>query len=797
MIRHNLLIVFRNFKRNKSSFLINLIGLSTGLACALLIYLWVNDELHMDKFHEKDKRLYQVMLNTAMPTGFHTSESTPGLLAQTLAEEMPEVEYAAAVIPADWGFGTEGILSFENLQLKTNEQFVSQDYFHMFSYRLLQGNSDQVLFDKNSILISDEIARKLFGSTENVVGKTIHWDREILNVKFAGFYKISGVFEKPPSSSSDQFDLIFNYQLFFEKWGEPIKKWTNQNPYTYLVLKEGVNVEQFNRKIADFIKSKDKNAIDTVFIRPYSDKYLFDNYENGVQTGGRITYVRLFSLIALFILVIACINFMNLATAKASGRLKEVGVKKTVGAGRKALILQYLGESFAVVFMSLALAIVMVEFLLPQFNQLTGKQLGLVFDSNMVLTLLGISFFTGLMSGAYPAFFLSGFNPVAVLKGKLSTSLGELWARKGLVTFQFIISVLLIVSVLVVYKQIEFIQTTNLGINKENVICFQRDGNLEKHFDAFLPELKNIPGIVSASNSSGNFTGRHGGTVGGVTFDKDNQIHFAAMDINYDFFETLSIEIDEGRDFAEEFGSESSTIIFNETGIKVLAIDDPIGKIVQVWGQSRQIVGVVKDFNFESLYEEVKPCFFRILNPNFNFANNIWVKIQAGEERETIARIEKLYKEFNPGLPFEYRFLDADYQKLYEAEGRVALLSRYFAGLAVLISCLGLFGLAAFTAERRRKEMGIRKVLGSSGLRIVYLLSGDFTKVVLSSMLISLPVSYFISKHWLDSFAYRIDLQIWYFLGAGLVTLFVAWLTIASQAIRAAMANPMEALRYE
>jgi putative ABC transport system permease protein len=797
MLRHNLLIIFRNFKRNKSSFLINLIGLSTGLTCVLLIYLWVNDELHMDKFHEKDRRLYQVMLNTAMPNGTNTSESTPGLLAQALAEELPEVEYAAAVIPADWGFGTEGILSFENLRLKANEQFVSRDYFHVFSYRLLQGNSDQVLSDKNSILISDEIAKKLFGSTENIVGKTIHWDREILNVKFAGFYKISGVFEKPPSNSSDQFDLIFNYQLFFEKWGEPIKKWTNENPHTYLTLKEGVDVEQFNRKIAGFIKSKDKNAIDTVFIRPYSDKYLFDNYENGVQAGGRITYVRLFSLIALFILVIACINFMNLATAKASGRLKEVGVKKTVGAGRKALILQYLGESFAIVFISLILAIVLVEFLLPQFNQITRKHLSLKFDSNIVFAILGISFFTGLISGSYPAFYLSGFNPVTVLKGKLSTSPGELWARKGLVTFQFIISVILIVSVLVVYKQIEFIQTKNLGIDKDNVICFQRDGNLEKHFDAFLPELKSIPGIAGASNSSSDFVGNHSGTIGGVTFKESNQIHFAAMDINYDFFETLGISIKEGRNFSEEFGSESSTIIFNETGIRVLGIQDPIGKIVQVWGQSRQIVGVVKDFNFESLYEDVKPCFFRILDPNFNFANNIWVKIQAGAERETIARIERLYKEFNPGLPFEYRFLDADYQKLYEAEGRVAILSRYFAGLAILISCLGLFGLAAFTAERRRKEMGIRKVLGLSALRIVYLLSGDFTKVVLASMLISLPVSYFISKHWLDSFAYRIDLSFWYFLAAALITLFIAWMTVAMQAVKTATANPVESLRYE
>ena len=797
MFRHNLIIMFRNFKRNKSTFLINMIGLSTGLACAILIYLWVTDELSIDKFHKKDKRLYQVMLNMAMPNGLTTNEGTPGLLAQALAEEMPEVEYATAVIPADWGLGNEGILSYENMQLKARAQFVSRDYFHIFSYRLIHGNIDQVLPDKNSILISDEIAKKLMGSEKNAIGKTIHWDREILNVKFTDFYKISGVFEKPRSNSSDQFDLVFNYQLFFEKWGENIRRWTNQNPHTYLTLKEGVDVVQFNSKIVDFIKSKDKNSISTVFIRRYSDRYLFNNYENGVLAGGRITYVRLFSIIALFILAIACINFMNLSTAKASGRLKEVGVKKTIGAGRKALILQYLGESLTIVFIASILAIVFVEILLPQFNQITGKHLSLKFDTNIVLAILGISFFTGLISGSYPAFYLSGFNPVTVLKGKLSACLGELWARKGLVTFQFIISVILIVSVLVVYKQIEFIQGKNLGFNKDNVICIKRDGKLEKRFNAFLSELKSIPGIINASNSSNDFTGRHSGTTGGITYQESNQIRFASMDINYDFFQTLGIEIKEGRTFSEEFGSEPSTIILNETGIKLLGIKNPVGKTVQVWGQNRQIVGVVKDFNFESLYQEVKPCFFRILDPNFNFANNIWIKIRAGDVRETIARIQKLYNEFNPGLPFEYRFLDADFQKLYEAENRVAILSRYFAGLAILISCLGLFGLAAFTAERRRKEIGVRKVLGSNALRIIYLLSGDFTKIVLMSMLISLPLSFFITKHWLNSFAYRIELQIWYFIGAGLITLFITWVTVGTQAVRASLTNPVKSLRYE
>jgi putative ABC transport system permease protein len=798
MLLHNILIILRNIKRNKSPFFINLIGLSTGLACALLIYLWVNDELQVDKFHSKDKRLYQVMLNMPMPNGINTNESTPVLLAQALAEEIPEIEYSAAVIPSDFGFGNKGILSFGNVQLKATEQYVSQDYFHIFSYRLIAGNIDQVLFDKNSILMSDEIAKKLFGSSENVVGKTINWERKIIfSIDFTGSYKVSGVFEKPPSNSTEQFDLIFSYQLFFDKWGDNIKRWTNQNPHTYLTLKEGTDIKQFNTKIAGFVKAKDQDARSTLFIRPYSDKYLYNTYENGVQAGGRITYVRLFSIIAMFILLIACINFMNLSTAKASERLKEVGVKKTVGASRKTLVAQYLGESLLLAFLSSMIALVLVESLLPQFNQITGKHLSVDFNLKVILIFIGITLFTGLIAGSYPALYLSGFKPAIVLKGKLPTSMGELWARKGLVIFQFIISVILIVSVLVVYKQIGFIQTKNLGFDKDNIICFKRDGKLEANLEAFLSEVKNISGVVNASSSTNDLTGLYSSTTGGVIYKESNQIRFAGMDVNYDFFETLGVELKDGRTFSKEFGSESSNIIFNETGIRLLGIDDPIGKTVKLWGNDKQIVGVVNDFHFESFYKQVKPCFFRLMNPGFNFGNNIWVKIKASTERESIAQIQSLYQQFNAGLAFEYRFLDVDFQKLYESETRVAILSRYFAGIAIIISCLGLFGLAAFTAERRRKEIGLRKVLGSGEFGIIYLLSSDFTRLVLASLLIALPVSYFITKHWLDSFVYRIDLQLWYLIGPGLITLFIAWITVGTQAFRAATANPVETLRYE
>jgi putative ABC transport system permease protein len=639
MLRHNLLIIHRNFKRNKSSFLINLIGLSTSLACALLIYLWVNDELHVDKFHKNDKQLFQVMKNSQGANGeILTYEWTPGPLANALAEEMPEVEYA---VPVQSSLSrTEGILSVGDKYLKALEQYTTGDFFNVFSYDLIQGEKSQVLHDKNAIVISDELAAKLFHSTENVIGKTVEWKKD----KFSGTYFISGVFKKPPPNSTFQSDLLFTYKLCNEI--EPnVNSWQSGNPCTYVILKKGTNIDQFNEKIKDLIGRKSNDKSSTLFTRRYSDKYLYGKYEKGVQAGGRIVYVRLFSIIALFILAIACINFMNLSTAKASGRLKEVGVKKTVGASRKALIVQYLGESLIMVFLSLILAIVLVEALLPQFNVITGKHLGLNFNFNIISTIIGISLFTGLVSGSYPALYLSSFNPATVLKGKLNTSLAELCVRKGLVIFQFIISVILIVSVLVVYKQIAFIQSKDLGFDKDNIICFKKEGRLEESLETFLYEIKNIPGVINASNYHPNLTVNITGTdwVNWRGKNPEDKVSFKYLFAGYDFIETLGINVKEGRSFSREFSTEDSKIIFNETAIKSMGLTNPVGQTINLWGQNKQIVGVIKDFHFESLYENLKPCFL-LFSPN---EDNIIVKIKAGTERAAIARIQKFYKEFN------------------------------------------------------------------------------------------------------------------------------------------------------
>lgn len=786
MIRHTLLLIYRNFKRFKSTFFINLTGLSTGLACALIIYLWVNDELQIDKFHEKDSRLYQVMEHQQHSGSIRVTDSTPGLLAEALEQEMPEVEYATVATPSYWF--DKFILSIHEKKIEATGIYASKNYFNIFSYGLVQGDPSQVLLNKNSIVISEQVALSLFNTTKNLLGKIIDLQREKQ-------YVVTGIFKRTPSNSSVQFDFVLSFEAAKEI-NPGLLQWGNSGPLTFVTLKKGTDVDGFSKKISGLLKTKTKDTHRSLFTRKYSDAYLFGKYENGVQSGGGIDYVIQFSIIASFILVIACINFMNLSTAKASRRVKEIGIKKAIGAGRKTLILQYLGESILMAVLSLVVAILMVDVCLPQFNLMTGKNLSIDLNFNLSLSLLFIVLFTGLVAGSYPALYLSGFKPATVLKGKLSSSLGELWARKGLVIFQFTLSVILMVVVLVIYKQIEFLQTKNLGYDKENVIYFPIEGKIKDNPEIFINEIKKIPGVVDASSIGQSMVG------GGNTTDIDwwegkdpvEKIPFAIRPVNYDVIEMMGIQLVEGRSFSRKFSGEDMKVIVNEAGIKAMGLKDPIGKEVKKDPFVFQIIGVAKDFHFESLHSPVKPMVF-LMRPEFT--QQIIAKIANGTERETIQALQNFYLQFNPGFTFDYRFIDQDYQAQYYAEERVATLSKYFAALAILISCLGLFGLAAFTAEKRLKEVGIRKVLGASEARIVYLLSGDFTKTVFIAILLALPVSYFVASTWLGGFAYKIPLEWWYFIAAGLLALSIAWLTVSSQAWKAARINPTECLKDE
>lgn len=785
MLKHNLILIYRNFLRAKSYFFINLFGLTTGLVCTLLIYLWVRNELNMNKFHEKDARMYQVMEHQKYADEIMTTTSTPGILSEALKQEMPEVEFAATTA---WITGYT--LSVGEHSVKAQGYHVGEDYFSIYSFKLLQGQPEQVLKDKLGMVISKDLAIKLFGTDENVLGKFV----ELQHKKT---YHVTGVFAGTPPNSSLKFDFVMSFEDFKTEntW---VLDWGNNGPSTIVVLKEGTDPVAFEQKIAGFVKTKNEDTNVTLFIAKYSDRYLFGSYENGKQSGGRIEYVRLFSIIAVFILIIACINFMNLSTARASRKAKEVGIKKSVGAERKSLVIQFLSESMVTAILSLILAIAFVYLFLPQFNVITDKHITLnIFDPELILSFLGITIFTGLAAGSYPALYLSGFKPAAVLKGEVRGSWGELWARKGLVIFQFALSVILIVSVLVIFMQIDFVQSKNLGYKKDNLISFPIEGRIDSTRDTFIEEIKKLPGILNASSISHSLMGRNSNTSG-LNWDgknPDDVILFENVNVNNGITETMGMEFVDGTTFTGNYGIDTTKIIFNEAAVRVMNMENPVGKTITLWGSRKlQIIGVVKDFNFQSLHEVVNPLFFRMLP---EATSTIMVRLEGGKEKEALESLTEFYKEYNPGFTFDYVFQDQEYARLYAAEQRVATLSGYFAAFAVLISCLGLFGLAAFTAERRLKEIGIRKALGSSSASIVILLSSDFTRMVIIAIIIGLPISYYMLERWLEKFAFHIDLELWYFALAGFIALFISWITVASQAVKASRVNPVDCLKDE
>ncbi|WP_394748152.1 ABC transporter permease [Spongiimicrobium salis] len=787
MLKHNIVIFLRNIKKHKSTFFINVLGLSSGIVCVLLIALWVMDEQEVDRFHENDERLYQVMLNFENDADIMTVDWTPAPLAKALVSEIPEVEKAITVFSP----GDKGILSKVNdAGVRTKELFASNDFFKVFSFDLIQGTPDKVLENENAIVISEDMAVKLFGSVANSMGKTLSWKQG----KLSGLYQVSGVFKKPSSQSSLEFDAVFSFDHFLRK-NPDFNQWVYNDPSTFVLLKEDTDISLLNAKMTQLLQEKPNVQIASAFLYQFSKRHLHGKFVHGIPSGGRITYIRLFSLVAFFILLIAAINFVNLSTAQASRRVKEIGVKKAMGAFRKTLMLQYLLEAFFLSFLSVCTALIFVIMFLPQFNIIIGKPLILSFNTNLVFLLLGIVFLTALIAGSYPALYLSGFQPLSLLKGKLQTKAKDLWVRQGLVVFQFTVSIVLIVAVITVTKQINYVQHKNLGYDKEHVILFERDGNITESLESFLLEVQNIPGVVDATSAYHEIMNNDTSTKG-ISWEglnTDNQIPFKYINANYNFIEVLDIKLKEGRTFSRKFSSENEKVILNETAIAQIGLQDPIGKTIDIWGQKREIIGVVADFHFESLYEEVQPLFFNL----HLGGNDIMVRLEAGSQQETLARLQEFYGKFNDSLTFNFRFLDQDYQELYASEKRISVLSKYFGGLAILISCLGLFGLAAFTAERKRKEIGIRKVLGQSATQITLMLSNEFLKLVLISACIGLPIAYYYSNEWLSNFAYNVPLSVWYFLGTGILSLFIALFTVGSQAITAANRNPIHVIREE
>jgi len=792
MFKNHLKIAWRNLLKDRQFTVLNILGLSAGLACTLLIFLWVKDEYSFDRFDARvgpsgqRGQIYQLMEYRKAAGNMSLTDESSGLLSETLIGQIPAIEYAAPVAPPDWW--QPFTLTTGDKNLKAIGQYAGKDYFNIFPFPLLEGKPGQVLADKNSIVLSEKLAKSLFGSTRNIIGKKVRFQQQ------KDFF-VSGVFDLP-AYSSQQFDFVlsFEYLKDVQSW---VKTWENTGPHNFVLLRPGTDIGVFNREIAGTITKGSGDTSRSAYATLFADNYLDNTFIHGAKVGSKIDNVQLFSLIAIFILAIACINFMNLSTAKATRRLKEVGIKKVMGAGRQQLIVQFLIESLLLTVFSVILALLLAWLLLPQFNQLTAKQMTLSFDPGLLLGLLGITLFTGLLAGSYPAFYLSGFNPITVLKGKLTTSFAGAAARKGLVVFQFTLSVILIVSVLVVYKQVQFIQSIDPGYQKDNVIRFGSEGKILDNEAAFAAQLKKIPGVVDASYTSNSMVGRNYGTTALDWVGKDPRetVYFEGFASGYDFIETMGMHMAAGRSFSRAFGADTSKIILNEAAVRAMNLKDPVGQNIKLYGQSCQIIGIVKDFHFESLHEPVKPSFMILNSSNSWF--KMMVRIKAGQEAATIGRIQQYYESYNPGFPFSFSFLDEAYQKQYSTELRAGILSRYFAGLAILISCLGLFGLATFTAQRRQKEIGIRKVVGASVNGIVAMFSADFLKLVFIALLIAFPLSWWAMTQWLQGFAYRITIGADVFVVAAVSVLCITFATVGYQAIKAALANPVRSLRSE
>ena len=803
MIRHNLLITFRGFLRHKSSFIINLIGLSTGLACVLMIYFWVRDEMRIDSFHEQNSQLYQIMSHIDFKDDIQTFESSPTPLAKALETEFPEVSMAVTLNDFfTWDNNPEGLLAVDAKETVARGLHASRDFFSLFSFPLLHGDPSSVLAHKNNIAISRKTAEKFFDSPAAAIGKMLEWNHP----GFSGTYQVSGIFEDPPSYSTLQFEVVFTIELLYEKdrWSHD---WGGHYGKAFVRLEQGTSLPAFNQKIAKFLTTKHDNSDNfTLFARRFSDKYLYNTYQNGVQAGGRITYVRLFSLIALFILLIACINFMNLSTAKASLKMKEIGVKKTIGAERKHLISQLLGESLILSFLGVWVAFGIAYAIMPHFNTLTGKSLSLYIEANDLGILCGIVLLTGLLAGSYPAFYLSGFRPIFVLKGRLPNKTSDLLIRKGLVVFQFVLTIGFLVGLLVINQQISYTQKKNLGYDRNNLIQFSWKGELystweqremgkdNQVFQTFCEGLKNIPGVSHASSMTGDILSRLY-NQSGVSWEgmaEGESYSITSPVIGEDAIETLGIEVLAGRSFSAARNDTYNKIIVNEAFAKKMGVDNPVGMSINWNGQS-EIIGLVKDFHYGSLHNPLEPLFFRF-EPH---GRTLMVKLEGKELQPTLERIEAYHAEHLPGMGFDFTFMDEAYQQLYESEMRVGSLANYFAVIAIILSCLGLFGLAAFTAERRTKEIGIRKVMGASVTQLVHLLSVDFTKMVLLAIVIAVPISYLGSSYWLEGFSEKIPLHGWYFVAASAATLLIAWLTVSVQTFKAASLNPVACLKDE
>ncbi len=786
MLKNYLKVAWRSLIRNFSFSVINILGLAIGMASAILILLWVQNEMSHDRFHAKKDRIYRLNNRDSFNGDVWAWSSTPKPMVPALKQEYPDVEDAVRVNDAKFLF-TVG-----DKHLNLEGIFTDPGFLHMFSFPMIQGQANALNGNYN-IVLTQKGAKKLFGD-ENAMGKVVRLDS-------TDNFTVAGIMADLPNNTKFDFDYLLPWS-YMKKIGYDDTAWGNNSVESFVLLKTGVNQTDFDKKIEGItIRHRNDDGNTThVFTQLFSDTWLYSKSENGHFVGGRVSMVRLFSVIASFILLIACINFMNLSTARSEKRAKEVGIRKAVGAPKRLLVMQFIGESIMLAFFSGIIAIILVELSLPAFNTLVSKSIYIPF-TDPVYWLIAISFvlFTGLLAGSYPALYLSSFKPVKVLKGTFKAANAQITPRKVLVIIQFTFAIALVICTLVVIKQIKHAQERNAGYVKDNLIYVPLQGDISKHYDLIKNELLRKGVAVAVTKSMSGITSRNSDGWGfswpGST-ENDQKLDFVRMASDADFVKAMGVKLVQGRDIdIKAYPADSLALLLNESAVKAMRLSNPVGQVVKGDGREWRIVGVIKDFIFESPYEKVQQLM--VFGPRAWF-NGMHIKLNNQKPvAQNLAVAEQIFKESNPQYPFEYKFMDEEYARKFRNEKRIGSLAGLFAGLTIFISCLGLFGLSTYMAENRIKEIGVRKVLGASVLNITTLLSRDFLKLVIISILIASPIAWWMMNSWLQGYTYKINMSVWIFALAGLGAMSIALLTISFQSVKAAMANPIKNLRSE
>ncbi len=810
MFKNYIKIALRSLRKNKVYSFINIIGLAIGLACFLLIALYVLDELSFDKFYPNAERIYRINASIRFGGSDLNFPLTSDMMGQMLKKDYPEVEGYTRIYNSN---GNKLVKKGADYINERNVCHADSTIFRIFELPSLYGDIRNALNEPNSVVITEKIAKKYFGAAD-ALGKTLE-----TNDNNKTLYKVTGVIADMPHNSHFNFDFYFSMKNVQYNWGT----FLSHNFHTYLLMRPGVDIQAFDKKLFDYIdryclpEAKQYMKINTMddfrksgnkieyYLTPLNRIHLYSSLQYEFLPGGNIQYVYIFSAVAIFILIIACINFMNLTTARSANRAKEIGIRKVLGTEKRELVVQFLIESTLMVMLSLLLAIGMAELVLPLFNAVADKTMHIqsLFSPMLLPLLVVLPFAVGLMAGSYPAFFLSSFKPIESLKGKLNLGSRSGSLRSILVVLQFATSIILIIGTLVIYRQLHYIQTKNIGFEKGQVLIVNDAYALNQNLNAFKEEVLQVPGVVSATISGylpvSSYRNDNTFSTSPV-MDAKNGIDMQTWAVDYDYFKTMGIQLSMGRTFSKDYGSDSLAVVINESTVKQLGLKDPIGK--KIYGTYNSpdnhrvgytIIGVVKNFNYESLKQTVGPVSLFLGKST----GSVCFKTGAGNAADLVKQVENKWKSLAPGMPFSYRFLDAAFNDMYNNERRIGKIILIFSALAILIACLGLFGLSTFIAEQRTKEIGIRKVLGATAAGMVRLLSGDFIKLVGFSFILAAPLAWYFMNRWLQDFAYRVEISWWIFALAAILAMVIALATVSFQAIRAALMNPVKSLRTE